>query len=160
MLTIEKKSVKVGKIVDTNHVDTVIKNYKRERWIHNSKRLGKEDSLSIWYSIEELEEFMQLAKTHGADGIRLYFGAYDKDYSEKPLYAGRQTLVLVATKQKDGENGGANNKDVYINTEKGNSILAYNAGLPCPPLCKDLDPDGDGIGITILDKGDEGLTIA
>ena len=100
MTTIQKKSLKVGKQVGTDHVDTVIKNYKQERWVHNSKRLGKEDSLSVWYSIEELEEFMSIAKSHGADGIKLYFGAYDKDYKEQPLYAGRQTVVLSGYKTK------------------------------------------------------------
>jgi hypothetical protein len=59
MLEVQKKSVKVGKLVNTEHVDTVIRTYKQERWMHNSKRLGKEDSLSVWYSIEELEEFFQ-----------------------------------------------------------------------------------------------------
>ncbi|MEI9944099.1 MAG: hypothetical protein WDN26_07715 [Chitinophagaceae bacterium] len=47
MLTIEKKAVKAGKLVNTKHVDTVIKNYKQERWVQNSQRLGKEDSLSV-----------------------------------------------------------------------------------------------------------------
>lgn len=163
MLTIEKKYVKVGKLVNTDHVDTVIRNYKQERWVHNSRHLGKEDSLSVWYSVEELQEFMEIAKSHGADGIKLYFGAYDKDYKATPLYAGRQTVVLVATKKP--EIGGAN-KDIYINTEEGTSILAYNAGSLCPPWCKgygDEDPIGGGfgdIGITILDKGEEGLAIA
>jgi hypothetical protein len=46
MITIEKKSLNVGKYVDTKHVDSAIKTYKKERWIHNSKRIGKEDSLS------------------------------------------------------------------------------------------------------------------
>lgn len=157
MLTIEKKSVKAGKLVNTKHVDTVIKNYKQERWVHNSRRLEKEDSLSVWYSVEELQEFMELIKTHGGDGVRLYFGAYDKDYREQPLYAGRQTVVLVATKQKETENGEAN-RDIYINTEKGNTILAYNAGKLCPPFCTVIGDDG--IGITIIDKGDEGLVVA
>ena len=31
MMTIQKKSVKVGKFVGTDHVDTVIKNYKQEQ---------------------------------------------------------------------------------------------------------------------------------
>ena len=100
MNTIEKKSLKVGKQVNTDHVNTVIKNYKKERWVQNSNRLGKEDSLSVWYSIEELEEFIAMSKEHGADGIKLYFGVYDKDYEEKPLVAGRQTIALVATKNK------------------------------------------------------------
>lgn len=151
MVTIEKKSLKVGKQVDTHHVDNAIRNYKQERWIDNSKRLGKEDSLSVWYSIEELEEFIAMSKEHGADGLKLYFGAYDKDYAKQPLYAGRQTIVIVATKHKDGHN----NKDIYINTEKGTSILAYNMGAICPPFCT---KDG-GIGVTIFDKGDDGMVI-
>ena len=69
MITIEKKSLKVGEYVDTKHVDEVIRTYKQERWIHNSKRIGKEDSLSGWYSVEELEEFIETIKDHGADGI-------------------------------------------------------------------------------------------
>jgi len=155
MLTIQKKSVKVGKYVNTEHVDSVIKNYKKERWVHNSERLGKEDSLSAWYSVDELEEFLANAKEHGADGVRLYFGAYDKDYAVQPLYAGRQTIVLVATKQKETENGNVN-KDIYINTENQASILAYNFATICPPFC-DVD---NGIGVSIIDKGKEGFVIA
>jgi hypothetical protein len=160
MLTkIAKKSVKAGKRVNTKHVDSLIKNYKRERWVQNSKNLGKEDSLSVWYSLEELMSFMQTAKENGSDGIRLYFGVYDKDTAHDTAFEGRQTIVLVATKQKEVEDGVAH-KEVYINTENGNSILAFNAGWICPPKCGSID-DGDGgsIGITILDKGDDGFCI-
>jgi len=76
MLTIEKKSLKVGKFVNTEHVDTVIRTYKQERWVHNSERLGKEDSLSVWHSIEELEDLIAKAKEHGGDGIRFYFECF------------------------------------------------------------------------------------
>lgn len=154
MLVNQKKSVKVGKLVNTDHVNSVIRNYKQERWVHNSKRLGKEDSLSAWFSVEELQEFFEKVKDHKGDGIRIYFGAYDQNYTEQPLYAGRQTVVLVATKQKDSD-GSEFNKDIYISTEKGSSILAYNSGSLCPPFCG----NGEGIGITILDKGDEGMII-
>ncbi len=156
MIKTQKKSVKVGKLVNTDHVNGVIRNYKQERWVHNSKRLGKEDSMSVWYSVEELEEFMEKIKEHGGDGVRLYFGAYDKQYTEKPLYAGRQTVVLVATKEKE-TGSKVINKDIYINTEKGSTILAYNAGSLCPPLCQS---DDFSIGITIVDKGNEGMVIA
>lgn len=160
MMTIGKKSLRVGKRVNTKHVDKVIRNYKHERWIHNSNRLGKEDSLSVWYSVEELEEFLETVKSHGGSGIKMYFGAYDKDYKEQPLYAGRQTVVLVGTKQKETEDGKEVRKDIYINTEDGNTILAYNAGGLCPPFCREFGEGGFGdIGITILDKGDEGMTI-
>ncbi len=157
MTTMQKKSLKAGKQVNTKHVDTVIKNYKQERWVDNSKRLGKEDSLSVWYSIEELEEFIQMSKEHGADGVKMYFGAYSKDYKENPLYAGRQTIVMVATRNKAvGEEFA--DKDVYINTENGTSILAWNAGRLCPPYCV-ITGDDNGIGITILDKGEEGIVV-
>ena len=78
--------------------------------------------------------------------------------------AGRQTLVLVATKTKDLETG-VTNKDIYIKGENGPKILAYNSGSICPPICgkpKPTDVSGDdwgGIGVTIVDRGDKGLTV-
>jgi hypothetical protein len=159
MTTIQKKSLVVGKQVDTNHVNTVIKNYKKERWVHNSNRLGKEDSLSVWYSIEELEDFIAKSKDHGADGIKLYFGVYDKDYDEQPLFAGRQTIALVATKHKI-TGAGESNKDIYIQTERGSTILGWNAGSVCPPFCGTKDGGYGDIGITILDKGNDGMIVA
>lgn len=155
MMTIEKKVVKAGKFVNTTHVDTVIKNYKQERWVHNSRRLGKEDSLSVWFSVADIEEFLEKAKMHGGDGVRFYFGAYDKEFAERPVYAGRQTLVMVATKERESLSGEVNNKDIYFNDDNGTSILAYNFGSVCPPFCS----HDTGIGVTIIDKGSEGLII-
>ncbi len=162
MLTIEKKPLKVGKYVGNEHVDTIIRTYKQERWVHNSEHIGKEDSLSVWYTIEELEEFMANAKEHGADGIKFYFAAYPENYSEKPAYAGRQTLALVATKSKEIETGVAN-KDIYIQDGKEMKILAYNAGNLCPPFCKPKPKPGADdwgvIGATLVDRGDKGLAV-
>jgi hypothetical protein len=157
MFKTQVKSVKVGKLVNTDHVNTVISNYKKERWANNSKHIGKEDSLSVWYSVEELEEFLEKVKENGGDGIKMYFGAYDKEHAPQPLYADRQTIVLVATKVKETATGNVN-KDLYIGSEKENSILAYNAGALCPPLCKPHDDFG-GIGITIVDKGEDGFVV-
>ena len=164
MLTIEKKSLSVGKFVTTKHVDTVIRNYKQERWIQNSERLGKEDSLSGWWSIEEVERFLEIAKNNNADGIKLYFGAYDKDFKEEPKYAGMQTFVMVATKQKENTDGSTVNKDVYITGERGTNILAYNAVSLCPPYCgRTLTTDDETStiepGVMLLDRGDKGLMV-
>ncbi len=148
------KSVKVGKLVNTKHVNTVISNYKKERWAHNSKHIGKEDSLSVWYSVEELEEFLTMVKEHGGDGIKMYFGAYGHDDAPKPLYADRQTIVLVATKTRETINGDVN-KDLYVSNKEKTSILAYNVGKMCPPICN----GDDGLGVTIIDKGNEGMMV-
>lgn len=154
------KSRTVGKFVDSKHTDNVIRNYKQERWVQNSKHIGKEDSLSAWYSVEELERFLSIIKEHGADGVRMYFGAYDADYAEVPLYAGRQTIVMVATQGKETGKGIVD-KDIYINTEDKNSILAYNAARLCPPLCKpkEFDEDWGGIGVTLVDMNGDGMAI-
>ena len=156
MVTIEKKTIKVGKLVDTKYVDTLIRNYKQERWLSNSKHIGKEDSLSVWFSLAELEAFFTTVKEHGGDGIKMHFGVYDDDFNDNPLYAGRQTIVMIATKTKETEDGPIN-KNIYINNEKSSSILAYNFGLSCPPTCP---PDkGSDVGITILDKGSDGMVV-
>jgi hypothetical protein len=157
MLTVTSKTRKAGKFVSTDHTDTLIRNYKQERWVNNSKHIGKEDSLSVWYSAEELERFLEKIKMHGADGVRFYFAAYDKEYKEQPLYAGRQTMVMVATQSKETEKGIVD-KDVYLNTGAENSILAYNNGKLCPPFCKP-SYDGDDLGIGIVDRGDEGIVV-
>lgn len=157
MFKTKLKSTRAGKLVGTKHVNTVISNYKKERWVHNSKHIGKEDSLSVWYSVEELEEFLQKVKDHGGDGVKMYFGAYGQEDAPKEGYADRQTIVLVATKQKEAASGKVVDKDLYISSEKGNTILAYNIGKICPPFC--TQSEDNGLGITILDKGNEGIVI-
>ncbi len=138
--TINRKATKAGKFVNTEHVETVRSNYKTERWLPNSQRLGKEDSLSVWYSVEELENFLSVIKEEGGDGVRMYFGAYGHENAPQPLYAGRQTIVMVATKLKDGE-GIEANKDLYVQRGNNTTILAYNVGKLCPPWCVSV---GDG----------------
>ena len=161
MQTAIKTATRVGKYVDTKHVDNVIRNYKQERWIHNSDRIGKEDSLSMWWSIDEMEDFIVEAKSQGADGLKFYFGAYGEDYKETPEYAGRQTLVMVGTKEAQTALG-IKNKDIYMQTPNGTNILAYNRGILCPPNCGPKptpDFDEDILGITIIDRGDKGMLV-
>jgi hypothetical protein len=156
MNTIEKKSLKVGKYVSNEHVNTVIRNYKKERWIQNSQRLGKPDTLSLWYSVEELEEFIENIKLHGGDGIRMYFAVYPNESESTKGKDGRQSMVLVATRSKE-EDGELTHKDMYI-TEKGNPVvLAYNMSNYCPPVCQ--GGLGSGLGITIVSDENNGLSV-
>jgi hypothetical protein len=162
-MLLTKASKKAGKYVNSKHVDSLLNNYKRERWVQNSKHIGKEDSLSVWYSIAELQEFIANAKQNGADGIKMYFGVYKADTAKEERYEERQTIVMVASKTKILENGVSADKNVYVSRENKPEILAYNSGRICPPTCGDGPVGGngydlDGIGI-LIDRNDEGMII-
>ena len=132
MNTIAKNSLAVGKYVNTEHVDTLIRNYKKERWMQNSERMGKDDSISLWWTADELEEFIQTAKVHGADGIRVCFGVYgDKDC--RPGMEGKMTVALVATVNEMDAAGNMVPKDLYIERDGSHTVLAYNMAFPPLP---------------------------
>ena len=162
-LTAPSMEGKKGKLVDTKHVDQLISSYKKERWARNSEKLGKPDALSTWYGLKELESFLSLAKENQADGIKMYYGVYPGDFAGDPELQGRQTVVLVATKQKLTDHG-AVNKDIYISKDGQSEILAFNYGGLCPPYCNnEIPPYDEGffgmelsrIGITLIEKGDK-----
>jgi hypothetical protein len=135
-----KQINKAGKFVDARHVDELRENYRREKWVNNSKQLGKLDSLSVWYSLAELKEYLEAAESVGADGVRLYFGAYPSSYPDNILLEGRLTVAFVATQQKRSVTGKTENKDLYISTPKGPEVIAFNFGSICPTSC----PGGGG----------------
>ncbi|OXA78903.1 hypothetical protein SAMN05444397_10864 [Flavobacterium aquidurense] len=70
-----------------------------------AKYIKKEDANAIWFSVEELENYIHYIKTKGektgydVNGIRIYFGVYpdEKKYEEK---AGLMTVFLQATGKK------------------------------------------------------------
>ena len=78
-----KKYVRARKSDSTDDVENFIREYKQKRWVQNSERIGKADSLSAWYSVEELENFLALAKSNGGDGIRIFYGAFPENYSSE-----------------------------------------------------------------------------
>ncbi|MBW8685329.1 hypothetical protein [Chitinophaga rhizophila] len=129
------KIMKAGQFVDKKHVSMLRENYMENRWRANSERLGKPDSLSVWYSLDELKQYIETAEAAGADGIRVYFGVYPSVFPENILLQDRQTIVFVGTQQKISETGKTENKDLYVSTPKGPEIMAFNFGLPCPPAC-------------------------
>jgi hypothetical protein len=161
MTTQQKNPLRIGKDFKTEQVETLIREYKKTRWAPNSERIGKPDSLSALYSIEEIENFLALAKSNGGDGIKFYFAAFPDDYTPKPELASRQTLVMVATKSKITETGATANKDIYT-TKKGLAkILSGIIPNICPPFCNSPSEGGMGdLGITIIDRGDKGMEIA
>jgi hypothetical protein len=161
MTTITKtKKTTAGKLAGNEHVEELISGYKKERWVFNSDRISKADSLSTWYGLDELSSFIDLARENQADGIKMYYGVYPANYAKTPEYAGRQTVVLVATKKKETEFG-IMNKHIYRNRNGQSQILAFNYGDLCPPICFGKPPvDSLGIelektGLAIIDHNGE-----
>jgi len=155
MSTIEKKSVQSGKYVNTEHVDTLIRNYKKERWMQNSERIGKEDTLGLWLTVDELEEFIQTAKIHGANGIRLCFGVYGEK-GGRPGMEGKQTVALVATSSEGDDPRNMIHNDIYIDRDDSSTLLAYNVLYPggptIPPTTITM-----GLGAVMMADKEKGL---
>lgn len=155
MNTIAKKSVNAGKFLSNQHVASLLSTYKHNRWIDNSEKLGKEDSLTAHVTIEELEMLIEKIKVQGGDGVRVHFAAYPENYTAVPEFAGRQTIVMVGTrKSEEGVN-----KEIYLSEGKDARILAYGDMPVCPPFC------GSGFGggsktATLVDRGDKGMVVA
>ena len=66
----------------------------------------REDANAVWYSIEELERYINYVKTEGinkgydVDGIRLYLGKYPSDPNKYNEKAGMTTVFLSPTGTK------------------------------------------------------------
>ncbi len=81
-------------------------NYLKERSQIITKVLGIKDANAAWYSIEELENYINYVKTEGEkqkikiNGIRFYLGVYPKDFKEKEK-AGLTTVFLSPTTLRD-----------------------------------------------------------
>ena len=161
MINQQKKQLG-GQLVGKAHVEELVSNYKKQRWIHNTNRLGKEDSLSAWFNLEALEGFLELAREQHADGIKIFFGVYPENFEKKPEYSGRQTLVLVATKEKADPEGGVVNKEIYVQRDGQPEILAFNYSNICPPSCGSGLP-GSGnefeIGISIFENNNRVVVV-
>jgi hypothetical protein len=156
MNTIEKKSVNAGKFLSNQQVATLLNTYKQNRWIDNSEKLGKEDSLTAQVTIEELEMLIEKIKLQGGDGIRLHFAAYPENYAPVPEFAGRQTVIMVGTKNSDGAN-----KDIYMSEGKDARILAFGDYPVCPPFCNSgLGHRRPATTTSLVDRGDKGMVVA
>ena len=113
-------------------MDTLTTGYKQERWADNSERMGKADSLSVWFTVEELEGFLENVKANGGDGVRMHFGVVPEG-NTVPEFVGRQTIVMVGNRSKDGSY--ASSKELFIDNNGQPEILAYSNGTLCPPFC-------------------------
>jgi hypothetical protein len=165
MYTIEKKSVNAGKFATKQEVDNFIRTYKQERWADNSDRMGKADSLSVWFTVEEVEAFLESVKANGGNGVRFHFGVFTEENATQPEFVGRQTLVMVGNRSSDGS---ADTSKQLFSFQNGQpEIVAYSGGIVCPPVC------GSGTGpvtgkvnsgvimgsATLIDRGENGMSV-
>lgn len=158
MSTIEKKAVLGGKYATKQEVDTFIRGYKTERWADNTEKLGQEDALSSWYTIDELENFIERVKLNGGNGVRMHFGVFPEGYGDEKV-EGLQTIVLVGTRSKDGTF--ATSKQLHVQDGENTEVLAYLGGIPCPAYCPTPGSGFGfgGLGISLVERGDKGLSI-
>jgi hypothetical protein len=75
-------------------VNELVTNYEANKLPILSAAISKSDTKSAWYSLEQFEELMREMYYQNADGMRIYFGAYD---SEDLLYANQLTVIFVPT---------------------------------------------------------------
>jgi hypothetical protein len=164
MNTIEKKSVNAGKSATKHEVDALIRSYKQERWAENSERIGMADSLSVWFSVEDLEEFLGSVKSNGGNGVRFHFGVFSEENAPQANLEGRQTLVMIGNRSTDGTHNSS--KELYSYKNGKPEIVASFGTLPCPPICGSGGLGGGGksgstaLGsATIIDRGENGMSI-
>lgn len=126
-----------------------------------SAELGRPDTKHVWYSREHLITLLEEMDFLGASGLRIYFGEYEAKHSLAP---GQTCLIMVPTRTNAKLKG---EEDIITEDEPGfderqqmpksepgwrlnGDIIAaslpkeYNYGSPCPPVCNDGEPNGDG----------------
>ena len=164
MYTIEKKSVNAGKFASKHEVDNFIRTYKQERWADNSDRMGKADSLSVWFTVEEVEAFLESVKANGGNGVRFHFGVFTEENATQPEFVGRQTLVMVGNRSSDGS--AETSKQLFSFQSGQPEIVAYSGGIVCPPVCgSGTTPpssayQGSVMGsATLIDRGENGMSV-
>lgn len=98
----EKEPERPNKLITRKFAKKLHLNFMKYRASIIAKYIEKEDANAVWFSLEELENYIHYIKTKGekidydVNGIRIYFGVYpeQKKYEEK---AGLMTVFLQAT---------------------------------------------------------------
>ncbi len=94
---------------------------------------GLEDTFEFWYSIEELQEYLEYVKKKSIEqgvnkpGVRVYLGAY-KGQGAKIGYS---TIFLAPTKEEVSSNDGGD--EMQINNYKIEPLNDSAGGIPPRP---------------------------
>jgi hypothetical protein len=94
---------------------------------------GYQDKREFWYSVEELQEYLNYVKEKSAEqgvknpGIRIYYGAYPKS-SVKKSYA---TVFLAPTKERSAPAEGEDETSVNaVNNYDIDPLNESSGGMP------------------------------
>ncbi len=144
-----KKNCCENLATDTGLIDTIgverakryVQNYERDDVKSRNPLVPAmlDNTRAIWFSLDRLKAITCALEKENADGLRIYFAAYDSTYDKLAQtvppkdYWGHNTLVLVSTENKNGIH-----QDYYrnaTNTNRGIIIMMVpqNRGEMCPP---------------------------
>lgn len=108
---------KPNKCITVDDAKELQNKWKETRALDIEQAQGYQDTREFWYSLEELQEYLDYVKEQSTaqgvhkPGIRIYLGAYPK-YTVKKSYA---TIFLAPTKEKsallEGEEDASNNTE-------------------------------------------------
>ena len=120
----EQQEFGVGGFNSKSQVETFTENYRSERYVYNSRAIGKADSIGVACTVGTLKNF--LTENQNASFIRIYIGAYPNHYEHEPELSRMQNLVLVRMEEAanrvakeivQGENPGLNMTPIVVKTE-------------------------------------------
>jgi|SRR6478672_13521259 len=102
----------MGQLITPEFAAELCRTYIKDRSAIISAAIGYDDANAVWYSIEELENYLSYVKTEAAnmgyvaDGIRCYLGVYPDD----PIYGDQAGMSNVFFSPTGYVEGGAPGK--------------------------------------------------
>ena len=96
---------KPAKCISVDTARMYQKKWKETRALEIESGQGYEDTREFWYSLDELQEYLDYVKEESdkqgikKPGVRIYFAAYPKSNDKKSL----ATIFLAPTKGPNGE---------------------------------------------------------
>jgi hypothetical protein len=139
--------------IGTEKVNTMVEKYQSEKYpllqtVQAAKGSGRTETKSVWFSKEHVQTWLSEMELMNANGMRVYFGAYEEDH---PVAPGQQCLVVMLTRLatngtgnidiiyeneadfEDRQNATANSRDTSFDEKP--TPKPFNYGSPCPPIC-------------------------
>lgn len=117
-------------IIDPGTAKDMIDLYRAKRKTMIDQKYGIDDTKSVTYSIDKMEEFVSNVKAKGGTGVRIYFGVYPS----AGKYPGQTTLIAIGTKLVNGvETDMLMSTTLPGPTTAADGLDPYNHGNLCPP---------------------------